>query len=235
MARELLHRAPGAPTREGPAPRPPATASTRAAQIEAAGVATRAARTYVEAELRRPALPEDARDDELLTSGEPEAFAAFYRRHVGPIIGYFMRATRSPDVAADLTAETFAAALIARARYRPGRAPARAWLFGIASKKLADWHRRGYAEDRARRRLGIERVELTDDDREEFEYLGGDVTVLQLIDELAPEQADAVKAHVIEERSYEDIARDLSVTEAVVRKRVSRGLGALRARLARSR
>ena len=37
--------------------------------------------------------------------------------------------------------------------------PASAWLFGIASKKLIDAQRRGYAERRARRRLGMERIE----------------------------------------------------------------------------
>jgi RNA polymerase sigma-70 factor (ECF subfamily) len=43
-----------------------------------------------------------------------------------------------------------------------------------------------------------------------------------------------VRAYVIEERAYPDIAAELDVSEAVVRKRVSRGLAALRARVGRS-
>jgi RNA polymerase sigma-70 factor (ECF subfamily) len=180
------------------------------------------------------AHPDDARDDDLLTSPDAASFGLFYRRHVRSVIGYFMRATRNADIAADLTAETFAAALVARRRYRPGAAPARAWLHGIAANKLADWRRRGYAEDRARRRLGMERVELSDEDRRQFAYLAEDVEVLELVDELPAEQAGAVRAYVIEERAYPDIAAELDVSEAVVRKRVSRGLAALRARVWRS-
>lgn len=85
-------------------------------------------------------------DEELLVGDDPDRFAAFYRRHVRALLAYLARATRDPETAADLTAETFAAALVARRRDRPDRGPARAWLFGIAHNKLADWRRRGYAE-----------------------------------------------------------------------------------------
>jgi DNA-directed RNA polymerase specialized sigma24 family protein len=55
-------------------------------------------------------------DDELLASLEPGSFAVFYRRHVEDLVAFFMRRTRDAELAADLTAETFAAALVARAR-----------------------------------------------------------------------------------------------------------------------
>jgi DNA-directed RNA polymerase specialized sigma24 family protein len=42
--------------------------------------------------------------------------------------GYFLRRTRVPEVAADLTAGVFAAALASAARYRPEGATAAAWL-----------------------------------------------------------------------------------------------------------
>src|ERR671914_366839 len=50
-------------------------------------------------------------DDELLASLEPGSFAVFYRRHVEDLVAFFMRRTRDAELAADLTAETFAAAL----------------------------------------------------------------------------------------------------------------------------
>ena len=53
-----------------------------------------------------------------------------------------MRRTRNAELAADLTAETFAAALVARARFDPGRGSASAWLYGIALNKLARVERR---------------------------------------------------------------------------------------------
>jgi RNA polymerase sigma factor (sigma-70 family) len=174
-------------------------------------------------------------DDELLTAGGPDGFALFYRRHVESILRYYARSTRDPDVAADLTAETFAAALAAKRRFRPGRAPASAWLFGIASRKLADYHRRGYAEDRAQRRLGMERIEPTDADLHWIERLAGDVEVVSLVEELPAEQRRAVSARVVEGRAYGDIAHDLHISPAAARKRVSRGLASLRGRLKEGR
>ena len=87
-------------------------------------------------------------DEELLASFEPGSFAVFYRRHVEDLVAFFMRRTRNAELAADLTAETFAAALVARARFDPGRGSASAWLFGIALHKLA-------RVERARRPSGV--------------------------------------------------------------------------------
>jgi RNA polymerase sigma-70 factor (ECF subfamily) len=75
-------------------------------------------------------------------------------------------------------------------------------------------------------------VPVGDDDREMIAMLGRDAA-WQLIDELPPEQREAVRGHVLEERSYADMAQAADTSEAVVRKRVSRGLGALRQRMGR--
>jgi RNA polymerase sigma-70 factor (ECF subfamily) len=171
-------------------------------------------------------------DEDLLLSGDAEDFGLFYDRYIDMLLGYFARRTGDPEVAADLTSETFAAALAARRRFRRAETPAVAWLFGIAQHKLADYRRRGAAQDRMMRRLAIERVTLGDDDRELIAMLGRDAA-WQLIDELPPEQREAVRAHVLDDRPYADIALAADTSEAVVRKRVSRGLGALRQRMGR--
>ena len=171
-------------------------------------------------------------DEELLASDVPEHFGLFYRRHAREVLGYLMRATRDAETAADLTAETFAAALVARRRFRPGEKPAAAWLFGIAGHKLADWRRRGYAEQRARRRLGMERPALDADDIAEIERIGDDAGG-SLVAELPDDQRHAVHARVVEERSYAEIAGELGTSEQAARKRVSRGLAALRMRRTR--
>jgi RNA polymerase sigma factor (sigma-70 family) len=168
-----------------------------------------------------------ASDEDLLLSGDPEDFGRFYDRYVDMLLGYFARRVNDPELAADLTAETFAAALVARRRFRRSTTPAVAWLFGIAQHKLADYHRRGAAEARMRRRLGMERVAVGEEDVEMIALLGRDAA-WQLIDELPGDQREAVRAHVIDDRTYAEIALEASTSEAVVRKRVSRGLGALR-------
>src|SRR5215210_9365935 len=142
-------------------------------------------------------------DDELLASLEAGSFAVFYRRQVEDLVAFFMRRIRDAELAADLTAETFAAALVARARFDPGRGSASAWLFGIALNKLARVERRQVAERRARRRLGMEWIELTDADIERIEALGSGERAHVLLGRISPEQRDAIRAHVIDERPYD--------------------------------
>jgi RNA polymerase sigma factor (sigma-70 family) len=173
-------------------------------------------------------------DDDLLTTDDPEAFGMFYDRHVRTVIGYFARRTGDPEVAADLTAETFASALTARRRYRPGGAPAAAWLFAIAARRLADYHRRGRVQARAQQALAMERIPLAAEDAEMIRMLGDDAAVSLLV-ELPPDQRTAIRSHVLDGRSYAEIAGSDRVSEPVVRQRVSRGLAALRARIGGSR
>jgi RNA polymerase sigma-70 factor (ECF subfamily) len=182
---------------------------------------------------------DDARTDEQLltqTARDPRAFEQFYLRYAEAVIAYFAVRVRQPEVAADLAAETFAAALRASRRYRPREAPAAAWLFAIARNKLADAARRGTVADRARRRLGMQPLTVTDDDLERVETLAdlaasGRTPLLALLDGLPAPQREAVIARILDERDYPEIARELRCSEAVVRQRVSRGLAALRAQL----
>ena len=170
-------------------------------------------------------------DEELLASHELGSFALFYRAHVDGLLGYFCRRTHDAELAADLTAETFAAALAGRRRFRPEAGPARAWLYGIASHQLAAAQRRAAAERRARRRLGMERIELLDADIERITALGESSTARTWVQRLAPDQRDAVTGHVIHGRGYDELAEAAHTSEAVVRKRVSRGLAAVRQRM----
>jgi len=173
-------------------------------------------------------------DDQLLTAAARDraAFTAFYRRYERAMLGFFLRRTGDAELAADLTAEVFAAVLLAAGRFRSGGAPASAWLFGIARNKLTDSRRRGRVEDAARRRLGMAPVVLDDDDIRRIEdCTGADA----LLDSLPLDQRSAVRARVIDDRSYEEIAFELRCSEALVRKRVSRGLAALREQLGEER
>jgi RNA polymerase sigma factor (sigma-70 family) len=171
----------------------------------------------------------DHTDEALLRSGDLEDFGRFYDRYVRSLLAFFQRRTWNPEVSADLTAETFAAALVARGRYEAQTATAAAWLFAIAQHKLTDYHRRGSTEDRMRSRLGMEPVAVSAEDAEMIRWLGDEVAS-QMVEDLPPEQRDAIRAHVLEDRDYAEIARSERLSEATVRKRVSRGLRVLRER-----
>jgi RNA polymerase sigma factor (sigma-70 family) len=172
-------------------------------------------------------------DEELLASHDTQAFGTFYDRHARRLLGYFARRTGDPEVAADLTAETFASAIVAQERYEPTSAPALAWLYAIAARRLADYQRRGAVERRMQRALAMERPPLSEADTAMIHLLADDAT-LAMLSELPPDQGQAVAAHVLEDRGYPELAASLRTSEAAVRQRVSRGLATLRRRRGRS-
>jgi RNA polymerase sigma factor (sigma-70 family) len=149
------------------------------------------------------------------------------------MLAYFMRRVRSAELAADLTAETFAHALASRTRFRR-RGPAAAWLFGIARNVLAKSLRRGQVEDRGRRRLGMTELVLDDESVRLIKAMSSESVVDEALAALPPDQRDAVRARVLDEDSYQEIAQRMRCSTGVVRQRVSRGLARLRAHLEES-
>jgi DNA-directed RNA polymerase specialized sigma24 family protein len=73
-------------------------------------------------------------------------------------------------------------------------------------------------------------IELDDEAIEILEATAS-APAIELLEALAPQQREAIAAHHLDERGYADIAAELQCSESVVRKRVSRGLAALHARL----
>lgn len=170
-------------------------------------------------------------DVELLAAAETDgrAFGAFYRRHERAVLRFFLHWSGSPEVAADLTAETFARAFESLRGYREERGEPRAWLFGIGRNVLARSRERGKVEDECRQRLGMPVLAIDDAALERINALDGDaVTALE---GLRPALRDAVVGRVVQDRSYAELARDLACSESVVRQRVHRGLARLRNRL----
>lgn len=179
-------------------------------------------------------LDEDPRSDaELLAAcrGGHDGFGTFYARHRENVLAFHAQRVTEAEVAADLTAETFAAALLAvHDELRPLPEVPAAWLFTIAHRKLVDGYRRGTVRDDARRRLAMEPVVLYDEDIERIHSVADSVDlVAELAAVLAPDQLQALKARVLDERPYADIAAELGCSETVVRMRVSRALKTLRA------
>lgn len=166
----------------------------------------------------------------------PEGFAALFESTSRPILKYFARRVLDPHTAMDLTAETFAQAYRSRSRFRGDQGAEANWLFGIAKKQLALYHRRGAAERRALSKLGIEPPELSGADYERVEELAESArrrTAAQNgMLELSGAERDAVRLRIVDELSYADVAERLAISEDAARTRVSRGLRALGRKLA---
>jgi len=138
------------------------------------------------------------------------------------------------ELAADLTAETFAEAVASRRSFDASRGEPRAWLYGIARRVLADSWERGRVRDRARRRLRVERLTLDDEAIARIDELTGGAAMAAL-EGLPEDQRLAVRGRVLDESEYEELARTLRCSPSVVRQRVSRGLRTMRDRLEDSR
>jgi RNA polymerase sigma factor (sigma-70 family) len=178
----------------------------------------------------------DRSDEELLVASvrDARAYGEFYRRYEKPILSFMYRSTGRADLAADLAAETFARALESVESYDPERGPAGGWLFGIGRHVLARSLERAGVERRARERLGMSELLIEDATAERIERMAeGEegARALELLADLPDEQGEAIRLRVLQEQEYADLSDELSVSEAVVRKRVSRGLAGLRRKL----
>lgn len=172
-------------------------------------------------------------DGELLRRtrcGDRDAFGGLYERRHELVLAFLLKRTRNPEVAMDLMAETFAAALLALADRPPDiEGSAVPWLLAIASNAMVDSFRRGTVESAARTRLALEPVQIDDSDIDRVLQIAAETDLLiALADELPPDQFEAVRAHVLDEQGYRQIAQRLKCSEAVVRKRVSRAIATLR-------
>jgi RNA polymerase sigma-70 factor (ECF subfamily) len=165
---------------------------------------------------------------------DTEAFRDFYVANVQRVVVFFTRRTLNAEIALDLAGETFAVALQRRRQFR-GRtdAEAEAWLFAIARSQLSHFWRRGVAERRALEQVGLEPPSVAHAELERIEELAGLPELRRRMQRamagLHPQQAYAVVQRIVAEREYDDLARELGVSQDVVRARVSRGLRALAA------
>jgi RNA polymerase sigma factor (sigma-70 family) len=152
-----------------------------------------------------------------------------YESHSRPLLGYFARRVFDAETARDLVAETFAQALLAQRRYRGSTdAEAEAWIYTIARRQFSRYVRKGQAERRAVRKLGVDLPPLTDEDVLRIEELAGTeglrVAIAEALEQLGQDHREAVELRVVRELPYPEVAARLGISEQTARARVSRAL-----------
>jgi RNA polymerase sigma-70 factor (ECF subfamily) len=161
------------------------------------------------------------------STGRTAQFEMIYREHVGAVTSYFARRTGDPQVAADLTADTFVAAITSFASFDLKKGSPRAWLFGIARHVFARHCERSARGRHAVARLGGYRVLEIDEAAELVERIGAERPGRVLLESLA--ELSATDREVVD---LVDLA-GLTPQEAATALRISPG--ALRVRLFRAR
>ncbi|MFT4050366.1 MAG: sigma-70 family RNA polymerase sigma factor [Solirubrobacterales bacterium] len=160
-----------------------------------------------------------------------ENISALYAEFSPLLLRYLMRRTFDAQVAVELMAETFAVAYEKRETCRDPKA-GRAWIFGIAENLLREFFRSGRIEREAVERLGVAVPAVEEDDFARIEDLAGTAelrgAVGAALRDLPDDHRTALDLRIVQERSYEEVARALGVSEQTARARVSRALTKLK-------
>jgi RNA polymerase sigma factor (sigma-70 family) len=183
-----------------------------------------------------------ASDTDLLRAArkDPQAFAAFYRSHASWVDRWLRAQVRDPHVAADLTAEAFAQALLSIDKFRGRDAgDGTAWMFGIARNLLRGYLARRRVETNARERLAIP---MRDFGPDELEAVDERLDIQALTTEIAaavgslpPALRESLQLRAVDGLPYDEIAARTGTTPANARMRVARAVRAAGARLGRDK
>ncbi|MGZ9226388.1 MAG: RNA polymerase sigma factor, partial [Anaerolineales bacterium] len=154
--------------------------------------------------LDEPALVRRAQTD-------AQAFGALYDRYVQRVYRYCYYRTNSPPDAEDLTAQIFLAALEGLPRYRQDGHFA-GWLFSIARKKVADFHRRAAHVTQVALDASLDASALPPIHADSSADLAVDVEksqrserLLKQIQALAEEERDLIHLRYVAELSFAEI------------------------------
>jgi RNA polymerase sigma-70 factor (ECF subfamily) len=136
---------------------------------------------------------------------ESAAFDRLYREQGSPVRRFLQVWLRNSSAADDLTQETFLHFWRRRSAFDPKRGDIRYYLFGIARKKAADWHRRKTA-DSAR----VERIaERT-----------SPLLIQDALDQLPDDLRTILWLREVEGYSYDELAEILKIPLGTVRSRL---------------
>jgi RNA polymerase sigma factor (sigma-70 family) len=155
---------------------------------------------------------------------EPALFGALFDRYAGLLYRYLARRV-GVDEADALLGEVFRVAFERRATFDHASESARPWLYGIATRLVANHRRREARRLRATARLLAAARPADDQSDAVAERLDAAALwplMADTVDRLPDGERDALLLHVWEGLSYKDVAASLQVPVGTVRSRLNR-------------
>jgi len=174
------------------------------------------------------ARPRDVLKDQPHTQrwgADPDAFEAFYRKHVEAVERFVARRVGDRELAADLTADVFLAAIEAAETYEPSRGAPGAWLFGIAQAVVGSRLRRAGRELRANARFRGRELLDRDDVARMDERLAAEAQARRLysaMDRLPEGERAVLELVAVDELSLGEAAVALGIRPVTARVRFHR-------------
>jgi RNA polymerase sigma factor (sigma-70 family) len=157
-------------------------------------------------------------------------FDRVYAEHAQAVFAFLAYRTGDRGLAEDLLADTFEAALRARARFDRRRGSERTWLTTIALNCLRDHARRRAAEIRAYDRVSAGTV--PGGFGAELDAVADRDLVMRALAALSDDERESLALRFGADLTLREIAAALDVPESTVESRVYRGLRKLRDELA---
>ncbi|MFE1979315.1 RNA polymerase sigma factor, partial [Streptomyces hygroscopicus] len=179
-----------------------------------------------------PLIPERPMSRGAPPRPDAAGFAAFYEENFDAVLGFVTRRTTCPQVAADLTADIFVAALEAADRYAPGRGSPSAWLYGIARNVLSSHYRGNVRERHAVARLNGRRLLDEEDIAALEERIDAERAARALAERhsaLSEPLREVLDLVAVDGLTPREAAQALGLNQATVRVRLHRAKRALRA------
>ncbi|MCW2882633.1 MAG: polymerase subunit sigma-70 [Sphaerisporangium sp.] len=163
---------------------------------------------------------------------QADDFAAHYDEHFGDIHRY-IAGRLGRDVADDIAADTFVIALRKQHRFDPKRGDIRPWLFGIATKLVAQHRRQESRRYRALARVGPETINGGHEDQviSWIRAEGLQPRLAKALRSLSHGQRDVLLLSAISEFSNEEISKVLGIPYGTVTSRLSRARAKVQAAL----
>jgi RNA polymerase sigma-70 factor (ECF subfamily) len=171
---------------------------------------------------------EDAQLVRRILAGEADLYRQVVVRYETRLLAYLARMLGDPELARDVTQDTFVSAYASLGQWRaePG-ASLGPWLYRIATNL-------GLNASRARRRRGDAQSSLMElaNHPDAERSLEDRFVQRELLDaalrSLRPEEAACLVLHLVAGERYDEIGARLGMSSEAVRKRVARGITALR-------
>jgi RNA polymerase sigma-70 factor, ECF subfamily len=162
------------------------------------------------------------------SAATPAEFAVVFDRHFDAVHSYLQRRL-GPDLADELSAQTFLVAFDGRARYDTSRVDARPWLFGIATNLLRRHRRHEARELRAYARSGVDPVlDAFDGIEDRMDASGLRRELAEILTQVPADERDALLLYAWAELSYPEVGEALGIPIGTVRSRLSRVRGRIR-------
>jgi len=151
--------------------------------------------------------PDDPEPSDWLRAGDREAFERFYRKQAPRLLNFLRRSVPDSKAAEDIAHEAFLQLWQRRNGFHPSRGSARAYLFGIAARRAADWWR----HQESRPASPLDRPAARAD---------SPILVAEVLEQIGPDKRSLLWLREVEGYSYQELAEMLKIPLGTVQSRL---------------